>query len=39
MTDDPDFWINRFYEFYYHVDSVTAVPREEWDELYGEKEE
>ena len=39
MTDDPDFWINRFYEFYYHVDSVTAIPREEWDELYGEKEE
>lgn len=39
MTDDPDFWINRFYEFYYDVDSVTAIPRDEWDELYGEKEE
>ena len=39
MTDDPDFWINRFYELYYHVDSVTAIPRDEWDELYGEKEE
>ena len=39
MTDDPDYWINRFYEFYYDVDSVIAIPREEWDELYGEKEE
>ena len=39
MTDDPGFWINLFYESYYNVDSVTAIPRDEWDELYGEKEE
>lgn len=38
LSEDPDFWINRFYEDYYGVDSVIAIPRQEWDELYGEGE-
>lgn len=38
MSDEPDFWINQFYEEYYGVNEVTAIPREEWDELYGEGE-
>ena len=36
MTEDKDYWINRFYEIYYDVGNITAIPREEWDELYGE---
>ena len=36
MTEDKDFWINHFYEIYYNVGNITAIPREEWDELYGE---
>lgn len=36
MTEDKDYWINRFYEIYYDVGNITAIPREEWDERYGE---
>ena len=36
ITEDADSWINLFYEKYYGVDSVIAIPREEWEELYGE---
>ncbi|MCM1136076.1 MAG: DUF6056 family protein [Clostridium sp.] len=36
MTDDKTYWINLFYETYYDVGNITAIPREEWDELYGE---
>ena len=36
ITEDKDYWINRFYEIYYDVGNITAIPREEWDELYGE---
>lgn len=35
MTDDKDYWINHFYEIYYDVGNITAIPREEWEELYG----
>lgn len=35
MTEDKDYWINRFYEIYYDVGNITAIPREEWDEQYG----
>lgn len=39
MTEDPGCWINMFYEVYYGVDSIVAIPREEWDALYGDGEE
>ncbi len=35
MTEDKDYWINRFYEIYYDVGNITAIPREEWNERYG----
>lgn len=38
MTEDPESWINMFYEVYYGVDSIVAIPRAEWDELYGDVE-
>lgn len=37
MEDDKEYWINLFYETYYDVGNITAIPREEWDELYGEE--
>lgn len=36
MTDDPAYWINFYYEIYYGISSVSAIPRDEWDELHGE---
>ena len=39
LEDDKDYWINHFYEMYYDVGNITAIPREEWDELYGEESE
>lgn len=33
MTDDPEYWINIAYEEYYDVESIIAIPREEWEEL------
>ena len=39
LTEDKDHWINSFYEVYYGVDSIIAIPREEWDELYGNGEQ
>lgn len=38
LTEDKDYWINLFYEIYYDVGNITAIPRDEWDELYGSKE-
>ena len=38
MTDDKDYWINLFYEIYYDVGNITAIPRDEWNELYGDEE-
>lgn len=38
LEDDKEYWINLFYEVYYDVGNITAIPREEWDERYGEKE-
>lgn len=35
MTEDPDYWINFFYENYYEIGEIIAIPREEWNELYG----
>ncbi|MGN1179693.1 MAG: DUF6056 family protein [Suilimivivens sp.] len=38
LTDDKEYWINHFYEIYYDVGNITAIPRDEWDELYGNEE-
>lgn len=38
LEEDKDYWINLFYEIYYDVGNITAIPREEWDELYGEEQ-
>jgi len=37
LENDKDYWINRFYEVYYDVGNITAIPRDEWNELYGEQ--
>ena len=34
MTDDKNYWINIFYELYYDVGNITAIPRDEWEVLY-----
>lgn len=39
LTDDREYWINHFYEIYYDVGNITAIPREEWDELYDDGEQ
>ena len=39
LTEDKDYWINLFYEVYYDVGNITAIPRDEWDEFYGDKEQ
>lgn len=36
MEDDAGYWINLFYETYYDVGDITAIPRDEWNELYGQ---
>lgn len=36
LENDKEYWINHFYEMYYDVGNITAIPRDEWDELYGE---
>lgn len=38
MKEDPEYWINIFYKNHYGVDAIIAIPREEWDELYGDGE-
>ena len=38
LEDDKDYWINLFYEVYYDVGNITAIPRDEWEERYGETE-
>lgn len=37
LEDDKEYWINRFYESYYDVGNITAIPRDEWNELYGKE--
>lgn len=36
LQDDKDYWINLYYEVYYDVGNITAIPRDEWEEQYGE---
>ena len=35
MTDDPGYWINIFYEEYYGVPSIRAIPYDDWVETNG----
>ncbi|MDE7251247.1 MAG: hypothetical protein K2N82_15495 [Lachnospiraceae bacterium] len=35
LEEDKGYWINLFYELYYDVGNITAIPREEWAERYG----
>lgn len=37
LEDDKEYWINLFYESYYDVGNITAIPREEWNGLYGKE--
>lgn len=37
LEDDKEYWINLFYEVYYDVGNITAIPWEEWEALYGEE--
>lgn len=39
LEEDKDYWINLFYELYYDVGNITAIPREEWNERYGGEQE
>lgn len=36
--EDPEFWINGYYEEYMGIDNVIALPYEEWEEIYGKWE-
>ena len=36
LQEDKDYWINHFYEAYYALGTIIALPREEWDEQYGD---
>lgn len=38
LTEDKEYWINHFYEIYYDIGNITAIPRDQWNELYGDKE-
>lgn len=37
-NEDPDFWINHYYEEYTGIDEVIALPYEEWEERFGKWE-
>lgn len=37
LTEDKEYWINHFYEIYYDVGNITAIPRDEWNERYGQE--
>lgn len=32
LDPDPEFWINTFYEDWYGIDAISAIPRDVWDE-------
>lgn len=35
ITEDPEYWVNLYYEDLYKVDTVIGVDRETWDEEYA----
>ena len=32
IQEDPEYWINIAYASYYGFDSVSGIPREDWNE-------
>ncbi len=38
VTDNPEAWTNRVTGEFYGKDSVVAMPRPEWEEIYGVKD-
>lgn len=34
IQEDSEYWINKAYSGYYEVDSISGVPRDEWDEWH-----
>ena len=36
VTENPEAWTNTVTREFYGKKSVVAIPREEWQELYGE---
>ena len=38
VTENPQAWTNTVTRDFYGKNSVVAIPREEWQELYGEGE-
>ncbi len=36
VTADPEAWTNRIAKQFYEKESVVAMPRPEWNELYGD---
>lgn len=39
LDEDKNYWINHFYEIYYDVGNITAIPRDEWNAKYGGEQE
>ncbi|MCR5501771.1 MAG: DUF6056 family protein [Lachnospiraceae bacterium] len=37
MTNDATYWINTFYEGYYGINGINAVPYEEWEKEWKDK--
>lgn len=37
LQEDPGYWTNVAYEGYFGVESISAVPREEWEALQNEE--
>lgn len=37
VTEDPDYWINTYYERYYGVPKIIGITRAEWEEMYMQK--
>lgn len=35
MQEDPGYWINQYYEGYYEIECITAIPRDLWNEKFG----
>ena len=36
MTEEPMYWINYFYSVYYRCQGIVAIPRDEYEQMYGE---
>ncbi len=38
LDENPTYWINVFYESYYGVNCISAIPYEEWEEEMGKQQ-